>query len=167
MDQIIEHYAKAINRVRSMAKVESGTMITKNNYYNANLKKFRTTDIRTALENVSKEMPDKIYGYVKLDNIEPIGNQKFTIQEIHSILKAYYKIARDRFVDNVCLEGIDFYLINGDDSPLRIFSPLFVSSLPEHTLDEIAGEEQSSRRHRKQLIDEILTLEEGKKLIRL
>jgi hypothetical protein len=104
---------------------------------------------------------------VKIENVEPMGNEKFTVQEIHSMLKAYYKIARERFVDNVCLEGIDFYLINGDDSPLRIFSPLFVSSLPEHTLDEIAGEEQSTRRRRKELAAEIVALEEGRKLIRL
>jgi hypothetical protein len=165
VDNIIERYEKAINHVRFITKVESCTTATKNDYYNANLQKLRTRELRTAIESVSESISDK-YMYVRRDMIAPMGNEKFTVQEIHSILKAYYKVARKRFVDNVCLQGVHYHLINGEDSPLRIFSPLCVSSMSSETLEMIAGEEQSTRRYRKELMAEIAALEEGKKLVR-
>lgn len=34
-----------------------------------------------------------------------------TVQDIHGILESYYKVARKRFVDNVCMQAVDYYLV--------------------------------------------------------
>jgi hypothetical protein len=57
------------------------------------------------------------------------GNVEHAILDIHSILKEYYKVVRKCFVDTVCMQGTDYHFLSGDDDPLRIFSPLFVSEL--------------------------------------
>jgi hypothetical protein len=107
--------------------------------------------------------------FVKLERIAtaiPVGNAEHTVLDVHSILKSYYKVARKRFVDTVCMQGTDYHLLSGDGSPLRIFSPLFVSSLTNEQLESIAGEDPSSKRIRKAMKLEIKALEDGKKLLK-
>lgn len=41
------------------------------------------------------------------------------------------------------MQAADFYLVNGSDSPLKLFDLLFVSRLSEDELEEIAGEEET------------------------
>jgi len=64
----------------------------------------------------------------------PMGNIEHIIQDIHSILKEYYKVVRKCFVDTVCMQGTDYHFLSGDDNPLRIFSPLLVSELTDRQL---------------------------------
>jgi hypothetical protein len=45
---------------------------------------------------------------IALDDIvqnHPMSNAQHTVFEVHDILKAYYKVARKRFVDNVCMQA--------------------------------------------------------------
>jgi len=60
-----------------------------------------------------------------------MSNAQHTVFEVHDILKAYYKVARKRFVDNVCMQSSDYILVTGPKNPLKIFSPQFVGSLSD------------------------------------
>lgn len=104
---------------------------------------------------------EKMIASISMSNVEHM------ILDIHSILKAFYKVARKRFVDNVCMQGTNHYLLMGEDSPLRIFSPLFVSDLTDEQLESIAGEKLSSKQLRETLKPDIKALEGGKKLLRM
>ena len=106
---------------------------------------------------------------VSVDNIvqhHPMSNTAHTVQSIHDILKSYYKVARKRFVDNVCMQAADYYLINGPDTPLKLFSPLYVSNLSAEKVEEVAAEDVVLRRKRNALNQEIEKLEAGKKILR-
>lgn len=94
----------------------------------------------------------------------PVSNAEHIVFEIHDILKAYYKVAKKRFVDNVCMQA-DFVLVTGPDNPLKIFSPEFASSLSDEQLEEIAGEDIGLRRKRTALAKEVKDLEIGKKIL--
>jgi hypothetical protein len=94
-----------------------------------------------------------------------ISNVEHIVQEIHDILKSYYKVARKRFTDNLCMQASDYYLITGPRSPLKLFSPTFVNELTEEQLAEIAGEDVGLRRKRAALMKEISGLEEGKSVL--
>jgi hypothetical protein len=174
VDPLLERYQKAIDHVNFIIKVERfGTPLTQNHYFSDNLQKFRMDRIKKALENISQEKYDSCGQssgkYVKPEHVAtaiPMGNVEHTILDIHSILKAYYKVARKRFIDTVCMQGTDYHLLSGDDSPLRIFSPLFVSELTDKQLESIAGEDPSTKRARKILEFEIEALEKGKKHLR-
>ncbi|CAI7633127.1 unnamed protein product [Penicillium crustosum] len=88
-----------------------------------------------------------------------------TVEDIHDILKSYYKVARKRFVDNVCMQAADFYLVTGPEAPMNIFSPAWVYCLSPDQLEHIAGEELSIRRRRHRLQKETQDLEAGRKIL--
>ena len=172
---LIERYQKAIAHVQFIIQVERlSTPLTSNHYFNENLQKFKAR----RLEQMLGKHAEKAYDsngltstdmVVKLPQIQQsmtMNNAEHTIQDIHDILKSYYKVARKRFVDTVCMQGSDFHLLTGPVSPLRIFGTSFVSELSAAQLDIIAGEEASIKQLRKSLTNEINALEEGKKLLR-
>lgn len=168
IDPLLERYHNAINHVKFVIKVERfGIPLTQNHYFSDNLQKFRVDKVKKALESAARADPtERCVGLEKAITLAPIGNVEQTILDIHAILKSYYKVARKRFVDTVCMQGTDYHLLSSDDSPLRIFSPLFVSSLTNGQLESIAGEDPSSKRLRKTPKLEIEALEDGKKLLR-
>lgn len=63
-----------------------------------------------------------------MTNSHPMSNTERVVQDLHDILYSYYKVARKRFVDSVCMQAADHFLINGPDTPLALFSPKFVST---------------------------------------
>lgn len=79
----------------------------------------------------------------------PSSNTEHAVRDIHDILRSYYKVARKRFVDNVCIQGTDYHLITGPDIPLRVFSPQFVVELSAERLEAVAGEDTTSIQQRK------------------
>lgn len=105
---------------------------------------------------------------IALDDIvqnHPMSNAEHVVYEVHDILKAYYKVARKRFVDNVCMQAADYLLVTGPNNPLKLFSPQFVSSLTDNQLEEIAGEDAGLRRRRIALAKEVNDMEVGKKIL--
>ena len=93
------------------------------------------------------------------------SNTEQTARDLHDILKSYYKVARKRFVDVVMMQAVDYYLINGPEAPLKLFSPRFVSALTADQLERIAGEDVSTKRKREELKREIENLTNGKKIL--
>ena len=73
------------------------------------------------------------------------SNLKHTVNDLHDILHSYYKVARKRFVDIVCMQAADYFLVTGHDAPMRVFSPRFVSELTNEQLEAIAGEDLVSK----------------------
>jgi hypothetical protein len=107
-------------------------------------------------------------GTVHIDDViqtRSMSNLQHVVQEAHDILESYYKVARKRFVDNLCMQAADYYLVTGPGSPLKLFSPTFVTKLTEDQLMEIAGEDAALRRKRAALEKKIADLEAGKKVL--
>ena len=98
-------------------------------------------------------------------NMSNSSNLEHTVCDLHDILKSYYKVARKRFVDNVCMQAADFHLVTGPDTPVRVFSPKFVSKLSPEQLETIAGEDISRKRKRAELEREIKSLEKARKFL--
>ena len=105
---------------------------------------------------------------VRLDTIlqtSTASNADHTIRDLHDILKSYYKVARKRFVDVMCMQAVDHHLITGPTAPISLFSPSFVSKLDKDQLERIAGEDISTKRKREELKREIENLTNGKKIL--
>lgn len=96
----------------------------------------------------------------------PMSNTDHIVQDIYDILFSYYKVARKRFVDSVCMQTVDNYLVNGPETPLTLFSPTFVSSLTHDQLEAIAGEDQVTKGTIARLKKEVASLEEAKKILK-
>ena len=123
--------------------------------------------MRAAMEK--KSVNDCQHGVmVRLNNImqhHPMLNMEHTVRDIHDILQSYYKVAHKRFVDNMCMQASDYHLVTGLGTPLKLFSPSFVSGLSPEQLEEVAGEDTSLKRMRKYLDKQIKDLEAGKKIL--
>lgn len=100
-----------------------------------------------------------------LDHHQHMSNFALTIQDLHNNLQSYYKVARRRFVDSICMQAAGYYLINGPETPMKLFSPSFVTSLTEEQLDGTAGEEAVLKRRRKLLKKEIGDLQTARRML--
>lgn len=87
------------------------------------------------------------------------------VRSIHDIFESYYKIARERFVDNVWMQAASYHLVTGPDTPLKLLSPSFIAGLTTEQLEDIAGEDVGLKRKRKTLNKEIKGLEAGRKIL--
>ncbi|KAK4981723.1 hypothetical protein LTR66_009764 [Elasticomyces elasticus] len=94
-----------------------------------------------------------------------MSNVEHIVLEIYDILQSYYEFARKRFTDNLCMQAADYHLVKGPGSPLKLFSPSFVSGLGEEQLEKIAGEDPALKRKRATLEREIENLEAGRKVL--
>lgn len=94
-----------------------------------------------------------------------MSNDEHIIHEVHDILKAYYKVTRKTFVDNVCKQATSHFLLQSDDGPLALFCPVLVANLTPTELEEIAGEAPEVRRQRALLVKEIASLSEAVRIL--
>ncbi|KXL45220.1 MAG: hypothetical protein FE78DRAFT_148659 [Acidomyces sp. 'richmondensis'] len=168
LDGLLDRYRLAIRHVHFLLTVErDGIPITVNQFFKKNLQKRRQARLVSAMEGVS--ISDCRHGrVVKLkDALQhyPMSNTNYTIQDIHDILAAYYKVACKRFADNICQQATDHFLLNGADTPLRFFSPVFVGRLSTEELERIAGEAPKARRKRMDLCKEIANLTAAREIV--
>ena len=172
IDELLERYKKAMSHTHFILRVErKGTPLTANHYFNDNLQKARVERLKSALKGqvVKVKLGNEHRDVVKMDAIVSsvqMGNIEHTVEDIHAILKSYYKVARKRFVDVVCMQAADHFLVTGSESPLRLFTPSFVHRLSLDSLNLIAGEDVVSKRTRNVLVHEIECLKAGKKLLK-
>lgn len=94
------------------------------------------------------------------------SNSEQVCEDILDTLTSYYKVSRKRFVDVVCQQVISYYLLDGQGSPLKIFSPDLVMGLDLEQLELIAGEDEESKQQRQVLEREIESLEGALKVLR-
>ncbi|KAG9233414.1 dynamin GTPase [Amylocarpus encephaloides] len=168
MDGLVERYQRAFAQVEFVLQVErSGTPMTLDPYFNDNLEKCRQERMQHSMS--TKSFSDGVHGaVVRLDEImqnHPMSNIEHTVQDLHDVLQSYYMVVKKRFVDNVCLQATDHYLVSGPATPLNLFSPAFVGAMTPEQLDEVAGEDPSQKRKRRQLEKEIEELETGRKIL--
>ena len=159
MERIQNGYRRAISHVKFILQVEkSGALITMNPKFDESINKAQRNQPRNA--GYDYEEVD-----IKIDPGNSSSREADTVKGIHDILCAYYQVAKERFVDTVCMQGGDYHLVTGSDSPLRVFSADWVTGLTKEQLDFVAGEEMTSRRKRHTLKQEIEALKRGKKLL--
>ena len=128
----------------------------------------RQPRIKEDIQHHALEVPGYGKNLVRISSIvsnHPLGNAEHTIRDLHDILKSYYKVARKRFVDDVCKQAADYHLVAGPDTPIKVFSPAFVIDLRPDQLESIAGEDLSTRRKRAELQQEINNLEMGRNVL--
>ncbi|KAI9810024.1 MAG: hypothetical protein M1827_006722 [Pycnora praestabilis] len=159
MNALLQRYRKTVEHVRFVLHTErSGNLLTTNHAFGKALAELRSE--RSAEQNEGFS-----FGSGNATQRTPAVDLEHTVRDIHDILKSYYEVARKRFVDNVCMQGTDYHLITGPDTPLRVFSPEFVVELSAERLEAIAGEDTMSIQQRKSVEKEIKSLMEGRRIL--
>ncbi|KAF6816999.1 interferon-induced gtp-binding protein mx2 [Colletotrichum sojae] len=95
----------------------------------------------------------------------PTGIEE-TCHAIHDVLESYYGIARARFVDMVCTQVVDHFLLGGNKSPLGVLSTNRVFEMSSEQLRMVAGEDSVTKSTREMLVSNINMFEAAKKILR-
>ena len=113
---------------------------------------------------------EKLQYVVNLDDVakavEGKSNLEQLQEEIHDILHAYYGLALDRFVDNVFQLPVDYCLLHGPSSPLKVFTQEWVLKLEPWQLEKIVGETNFAKKRRARLSKKIEDLSKALKILK-
>lgn len=115
-------YKKAMGHARFLLTIErEGKPITYNHYFNANLQKGQAERLQQALSGLAV-WQDGTGPVVSLEMVNQLSinksNPEHVRENLHDILKSYYKVSVKRFVDIVCQQVIDHFLLNSQDGPV-------------------------------------------------
>lgn len=155
-----------------LADEMGGILQTTNNYFAENLAKNRHDRVLIRLQKFLAPMEQTAEGgipaYVglNLDDLikrTHLSNEDSAVYDIHDILKAYYKVAMKRFVDNVILQVTERHYM-GPNGPLKYFSPAYVGGRSDDELKNLAGESKATTMERERLTALLGQLEKALKL---
>ncbi|KAF2136818.1 uncharacterized protein K452DRAFT_236852 [Aplosporella prunicola CBS 121167] len=169
-DELTTRYTMAIAQVDFILNVErAGIPMTLNRHFAENLdwsRRERTEQAVSALA-FNVENHGRIVELLDLldNHHHSLSNSEQIVRDLHDILYSYYQVAQKRIVDAICMQAAEYHLICGPETPLKLFSPLFVGGLSADQLEEIAGEDALVKRKRAQLMKEIEDLEMGRKIL--
>ena len=97
IEELLQRYRKVVEHIQFLLRTErSGNLLTTNHYFSETLDKLRS-------ERSAEPTQDFSFSPSNAAQRTPVGNMEHTVRDIHDILRSYYKVARKRFVDNVCM----------------------------------------------------------------
>lgn len=147
-----------------------GTLQTTNHYFAETLAKSRQDRHTHRLTKYFTAKGDNAAGVVTLRSSEIIlqdmikathlTNEDSAVLDIHDILKAYYKVAEHRFVDNVTKQVVERHYL-GLEGPLRHITPAFVGGLTDEELRNVGGESEATSLERIRLSAQLAQLEKA------
>lgn len=171
-DDLLKGYRRACDHAKFIINTElNGRPITYNHYFNDNLQRARLGRQRSILQGLDVNGPNTKVDLSKVQSlmtsaVENKSNADQVKEDIHDILKSYYKVARKRFVDNICQQAINHFLLDSDESPVKIFTADWVARLSDHRLNSIAGEDLTTATARQRLETEMEGLKKALEVLR-
>ncbi|KAM3515076.1 hypothetical protein MY11210_001314 [Beauveria gryllotalpidicola] len=180
LSQILEttlaKYAASLQQAIFLVNVErEAHPYTLNNIFRSKLAELQSLKMEDKLIGKKKKVTtwstgDVTEEVVPMDDIlatlRDKDGGKYVAEDIHNVLKSYYEVARDRFIDTVYLQVVTHYLVSGGESPLRLFSERWVLDLDPEKLDAIAGESSQKREQREMLAKRIQDLTDAVAILR-
>lgn len=179
VEDLKKAYSRAMNHARFLLRVERYvTPSTYNHYFNSEVQKKRQDRIAAAIAAETKTYDEHEPAFIRSASVKavPISRLKrLTVdkdntqqirEDILDVLDSYYKVSRKRFVDVVCRQVIGYFLLEGEESPLKLFTSDLVMGLSDDRLEIIAGEDAETKGWRALLESEIENLEAAMKVLR-
>lgn len=175
VERLHASYQRAMDHARFLLEIErEGKPITYNRYFSAELQKGQAERLRESLQDLAIQQEgddaDRAAAVVSLDAVSRLSIDRSNPQQVreylHDTLRSYYEVSVKRFIDVVCQQVIDHFLLNGRDSPLHVFGTDLVFDLSASELDMIAGEDQVTKQERERLGREIESLQAAMQVLR-
>ncbi|KAK4157356.1 Dynamin central region-domain-containing protein [Chaetomidium leptoderma] len=171
LEKLQAAYVRAKDQAGFLLDIEiNGRPRTFNHYFNDNVEKSRTEGLTRAIKKSAR--CDRPHNFIEIhpsavvQMVTKKNNSEQTKEDIHNNLKSYYKVSRKRFVDVICRQVVDHFLLDGSGSPLNVLTSELIATMSDAQLDMIAGEDATTKREREQLRSEIQGLEAARKVLR-
>jgi Dynamin GTPase effector domain len=175
-DHLVDHlvilYQKAMRHAHFLLDIESrSSPCTFNHYFNSTLQGKRNDRMSKPLTKRGEkhqcfDEPVIRVSMIK-DYVTNKSNEDQACEDIFDALASYYRVARKRFVDNVCQQVIFHMLLQSKDGPVNFFSPELIMGLSAEELDAIAGEDEETKVNRQALGRDVENLEAALKVLRV
>jgi hypothetical protein len=174
LESLVERYKMAMAQASLLIEVEQRKKpYTLNRQFTEALSKargYRVTELLRPKARKDTRQYGELQYMVNLDDIAKAAEGKSNVEqlqeEIHDILHAYYSLALDRFIDNVFQLAVDYYLLHGPSSPLKVFTQDWVINLESEQLERIVGETKSAKKRRSKLAKKIEDLSNALKILK-
>ncbi|KAL6910136.1 P-loop containing nucleoside triphosphate hydrolase protein [Trichoderma evansii] len=163
LDKLLKCYKEAMAQASLLIEVEQRKQpYTLNRQFSealARARGYRITELLRPTARKDTRQYGELQFMVNLDDIAKAAEAKPNLEQlqedIHDILQAYYGLAADRFIDNVFQLAVDYCLLHGPDSPLKVFSQDWVINLEPEELERIVGETNLAKKRRQKLVKKI------------
>ncbi|KAL4983311.1 P-loop containing nucleoside triphosphate hydrolase protein [Aspergillus falconensis] len=171
MDDLQKKYTNAVAHTRFLLENErNDTLISLHPEFTETLQSRPESRMQKCITDKTFSAGNAAMGkVVRVEDIKAaipgMGNREYIVQQLHDILQAYYNVAVARFIDNVCMQSANHFLLSGPNSPMKLLSPMFVYRLSDQELADIVGEDPVIHRQRLQLLREIEDLELAKRIL--
>ena len=149
---------------RILSDEREGPLTTINHRFAENLAKARAERVVAGLERLGYQNGQQYrMNFSSLTSVAHLSNEASAVHEIHDVLNAYYKVALERFSDNVINQVVQRNLL-GPSGPLTVFAPDWVGNLNPDELAAIAGEDYLTSNTRAELTAQLGRLEQARKI---
>ena len=158
-DEVLSRYKASLEKAAYLARIERSLIpYTLNQSFNAEVVNSRSSRLLGQRHTASAEKNCSNSHALNI-NVNAVwrylagqeANTQHANHEIHDALKAYYKIAAKRFQDNLYMQAVNHGLVNGEQTPLGVFSQQWVIGLGAGELDELVGDSPRQRALRKEV----------------
>ena len=158
---------KAYQELEAILRDErQGHLFTTNHYLADNLQAARGDRFIHGLKKLGFKdgnLYNNPINFQQMKNTIHHSNETSAVYDIHDTLKAYYKVAIKRFIDNVGNQIIERILL-GPEGLVNIFTPVWVTNLNDEELALLVGEDEMTTDMRLDLNAQIKRLEMAKKI---
>ncbi|CAM1503103.1 Fc.00g078790.m01.CDS01 [Cosmosporella sp. VM-42] len=170
LEELQKRYQHAIEHTEFLLKVEfEGKTMTYNPTFDEALRRTKASQAALLEDHARKAIESEEMGTFSMVMNSMFGHKnpvEQTRRDIHDVLHSYYDIARSRFVDVICQQVIDHFLLHAATSPLSVLSEEVVLKMNKEQLEAIAGEGMVSRDRREKLTRDITRLTTCLKIMR-
>ncbi|KAI1812999.1 interferon-induced GTP-binding protein Mx2 [Poronia punctata] len=177
VEKLCAAYRGAMDHARFLLDIErKGRLSTFNHYFNSNLQNKRAERVAGSLGKLSF-LGHEVHNnrntsmVVRVDDLKKHAainkdNVQQVCEDIVDALMSYYKVSRKRFVDSICQQVVNHFLMDYDASPLKILCSDLIMGLNDDQLEMIAGEDAATKDQRQFLQREVEALEAAHKVLR-
>lgn len=163
-DGLLQRYERAMDHAEFLLSVEFEVKtLTYDPRFEAQMDKMKQYKAAKAAKAAAS---DEESGEPKPAPENPKTSLEETGESIHDALKSYYDIALSRFVDVVCQQVVDRYLLHAKDGPLEVLSDKVTLEMSAEQLSSIAAEDQAVKEKRDALNKEIEALSSALRILR-
>ncbi|KAM3529473.1 hypothetical protein MY4038_005394 [Beauveria bassiana] len=176
LEQTLARYAACLQQAKFLVNVErEAHPCTLNSIFRSKLAELQSIQMEEKLTGKTKNLnlyytEDKSEEVITMDDVlatlRDKDRGKYVAEDIHDVLKSYYEVSRDRFIDTVYLQVVTHKLVSGGESPLMLFSERWVLDLEPEKLESIAGESLQKREQREMLARRIQDLTDAVAILR-
>ena len=151
----------AIQLASIIADEREGILQTVNHYFADTLAATRQDRVLKRLQKLGlQDGRDITVDLKSLANTAHLSNEDQAVNDIHDILKAYYKVALKRFTDNVVIQVIERYYLRLE-GPVKSISAEYVGGLSDADLSHLAAENYATSSNRNDVNAKLERLEKA------